>query len=356
MNKINVGVIGATGLVGQKLISLLDNHPWFDLKVVAASSHSAGKAYAQAVDNRWVLKTDIPTGVKELIVLDGENDLEEIANKVSVIFCAIDADKEVIKKLEENYASKGVIVISNNSAHRWTQDVPIILPEVNPDHLNLIDVQRKGRNWKGFIVVKPNCSIQSYVPVIKALESFKPSVAIITTLQAISGAGKTFETWPEMVDNVIPFIGGEEEKSEKEPLKVLGKFNGSAITNLEDFSINATCIRVPVSDGHMANVQVTFKNKISLDEVTKSINSFNESLDLKSPTSTNLFIKIFTEDNRPQTGIDRDLEDGMGISVGRIKQINENTIRFIGLSHNTIRGAAGGAILTAELLKLKNYL
>lgn len=343
MSKIPVGIIGATGMVGQRFVTLLSNHPWFELICVAASPKSAGKKYKEAVKGRWVMADKLPLGIGSLEVLAVEKDMSQIAGKVKVIFSALDMEKDEIKVIEERFAGLGVAVVSNNSAHRWTEDVPMIMPEINADHLKLIKIQQKNRGWKnGLIVVKPNCSIQSYVPLLTPLLKFGIKKVVVTTLQAVSGAGKTLKGWPQMQDNVIPYIGGEEEKSELEPLKIWGQLNDGKI-KLAKVNISATCIRVPVEDGHMASVSVSFKKKVTKKQIINEWKKFNP------------FITYFEEDDRPQTKLDRDLGKGMGISVGRLRE-DEEGFKFIGLSHNTIRGAAGGAILTAELLKKKGYL
>lgn len=348
-DKLRVGILGATGMVGQRFISLLENHPWFEVTCLAASPQSAGKTYEEAVSGRWLMKTPIPEKIRNMKLLSVEEDFDEIVKNTDLVFSAIDADKEKIKKIEERYAAAGVAVVSNNSAHRWTEDVPMLIPEINPDHLSLINIQRQGRGWdKGLLVVKPNCSLQSYLPVIYALKEFKPKYVSVTTLQAISGAGKTFETWPEMVDNCIPFIKGEEEKTEKEPTKIWG--SGCPV-------ISATCIRVPVSDGHMASVSVRFEKKPVLAQIKDAINNFENPLaGLNLPSAPEKFTHYFSEDDRPQTRLDRDCENGMAISCGRFREDGQDGWKFISLSHNTIRGAAGGAILIAELLYKKGYL
>lgn len=369
MKKLKVGILGATGMVGQRFITLLDNHPWFEVTCVAASPRSAGKTYEEAVEGRWVMHDDIPDNVKGLTVKKVEDDLDKITNEVDFVFSALDMDKDKIREIEEAYAAKDVPVVSNNSAHRWTGDVPMIIPEINPEHVKLIDIQRKNRNWKkGLIAVKPNCSIQSYVPIIKALEKYGPKRVIVTTLQAISGAGKTFESFPDIVDNVIPFIKNEEEKSEKEPMKILGSIVDRKIELANNPLISATCIRVAVSDGHMVSVDMELSKDIDEKEFISAIESFKnpiEELDL--PSSPNQFIKYFNEEDRPQTKLDRDFGNGMGITVGRLRKgpVGQNSPthlpsarrwKFVSLSHNTIRGAAGGAILLAELLKAKHYI
>jgi len=356
MNKIKVGILGATGMVGQRFITLLENHPWFEVACLAASSNSAGKSYPQAVSGRWKLAKRIPESVRDLKVLAIEEDMDKICRSAEFVFSAFEADKEKIKQIEENYAAQ-IPVVSNNSAHRWTDDVPMIIPELNPDHLELIDIQRKKRGWRGFIVVKPNCSLQSYLPVIFALERFDPLQVAVTTLQAISGAGKDFDSWPEMVDNVIPYISGEEEKTEQEPLKIFGLLNNDHIDLAQKPRISATCIRVATSDGHMASVSVKFKRKPSIEEIIEAIHNFPNPLrKLDLPSAPKKFIKYFSEENRPQTKLDRNFENGMGITCGRFREDFHFDWKFIALSHNTIRGAAGGAILTAELLYRKNYL
>ncbi len=325
--RIPVGILGATGMVGRRFISLLKNHPWFEVVCMAASPRSAGKK------------------IGNLTVLEVEKDMIEIAQKVRLIFSAMEMEKEDIKRIENTYASLGVAVVSNNSAHRWTEDVPMIMPEINPEQLELIKQQQKKH--RGFIVVKPNCSIQSYVPLIAPLLKFQPKDVVVTTLQAVSGAGKTLESWPEMQGNVIPFINGEEEKSEKEPLKIWGS---------KGPKISATCIRVPVEDGHMASVAVSFEKKPTKEEIINAWKNFNPLWGLGLPSSPDPFITYFVEDDRPQTRLDRMVGNGMGISVGRLREDPVFDYKFVGLSHNTIRGAAGGAILIAELLKMKDYI
>lgn len=357
-NKIPVGVLGATGVVGQRFVILLENHPWFEIVCVAASEKSAGKKYKEAVNNKWQQKEKIPEGIGKLNVFSIEKDLNKIAEKVKFVFSAIDAEKDFIKKIEDAYAAKGMPVVSNNSAHRWTSDVPMIIPEINPEHLNIIPIQKKNRGWKnGFVVVKPNCSLQSYVPLLHAWKSFNPREVIVSTYQAISGAGKTFESWPEMVDNVIPYINGEEEKSEKEPKKILGKIRGKEIILNNNLKISANCIRIPVLDGHMTTVNLKFKKKVSKEKLIQALKDFKNPLDvLNLPSAPKTFITYFKEDNRPQTKLDRDLCHGMGISVGRIREDSVLGWKCVALSHNTIRGAAGGGILTAELLVKKGYI
>ena len=357
MHKTKVGILGATGMIGQRLITLLDNHPWFEVTCVAASPSSAGKSYEEAVKGRWHMKTSIPEKIRKLVVKKVEDDINKICNEADFVFSAVEMDKQKVREIEEKYASNGIPVVSLNSAHRMTEDIPMIIPEINPEHLDIIKIQRKNRRWKkGLIAVKPNCSIQSYVPVIKALEKFEPMEVLVTTLQAVSGAGKTLETWPEMVENVIPLIKNEEEKSEKEPLKVLGKISNGKLKFANLPRISATCIRVPVIDGHMASVEIKLNKKISKEKFIDAINNYDNPIaKLKLPTAPKQFIKYFDKDDRPQTRLDRNFEKGMGITVGRLRQSNLGC-KFVALSHNTIRGAAGGAILLAELLKEKGYI
>ncbi len=369
MNRIKVGILGATGMVGQRFVQLLENHPWFEVVCVAASPKSAGQPYEDVFnkkdDNKkddskrdWYLDTPIPEAVRGMVVKRVEEDLEEICSQVRLVFSAIDLDdKDAIKRIEEAYAAHGVAVVSNTSAHRWTPDVPMIMPEVNPDHIKLIGYQRRNRGWvTGLIAVKPNCSLQSYVPVIKALEQYKPKTVEVTTLQAISGAGKTFSSWPDMQDNVIPYIGGEEEKSEQEPMRILGKVRKGVIVNASKPSISATCIRVPVTDGHMASVAITFGKNPARDEFLHALADYNPFSSLQLPSAPKQFVTYLPQDDRPQTRLDRDHEHGMGITVGRLRQLPLGGWKFVCLSHNTIRGAAGGAILTAELLYKKGYI
>lgn len=358
MNTLNVGVLGATGMVGQRFIQLLDNHPWFNVKVVAASPQSAGKLYANAVENRWEMHTPIPQSIRELFVQAVEGDVEEIVKQVDFVFCALDMDKEDIKRIESMYAAKGIPVISNNSAHRWTVDVPMIIPEINPEHSDLINIQRKNRGWKeGFIAVKPNCSIQSYVSILSALKEFEPLQVNVVSLQSISGAGKTFASWPEMLDNVIPHIQGEEEKSEKEPLKIWGSLDNDKLTVASIPEISATCIRIPTENGHLASVAVKFRKKPTRLQFVDCLERFSNPLaDLQLPSSPKNFIQFFSSDDRPQVKLDRDFENGMGISVGKLQEDDFFDWKFIALSHNTVRGAAGGAILMAELLLKQGYL
>ncbi len=358
MKKYNVGIVGATGMVGQRFISLLENHPWFNIACLAASSRSKGKKYIEAVGNRWAMKTPIPEAVKEMVIFDAKEDIKEITSMVDFVFCAVDMKKDEIRALEEEYAKAECIVVSNNSAHRHTPDVPMIIPEVNDDHLAIIEAQKKRLGTKrGFIAVKSNCSLQSYVPALAPLMDLGIKDVMVTTYQAISGAGKTFETWPEMVDNCIPYIGGEEEKSEKEPLKIFGKIEGDVIVDATSPNISAQCIRVACSDGHMAAVFVKFNKKPEKEEILKRWQEYKGlPQDLNLPSAPKQFLNYFVEDNRPQTNLDRNLENGMAISLGRLRDDSIFDYKFIGLSHNTLRGAAGGAVLLAELLCAKNYI
>lgn len=357
MKKIPVGILGATGMVGQRFITLLQNHPWFEIIIVAASPKSAGKSYKSAVKERWVMEEKVPGSVAKLVVREVEKDMDKIAKEVRLVFCALDLEKEKIREIENSFANLGVPVVSCNSAHRWSKDVPMIIPEINPDHLSIIKQQQKNRGWKqGFIVVKPNCSVQSYMPLLTPLLKFMPVKIIVTTLQSVSGAGKTLKTWPQMQENVIPYIGGEEEKSEKEPMKIWGKLKGGKIVPARKPRISATCIRVPTEDGHMASVTVTFNKKLTPAKIIKAWQNFNPLKGLGLPFAPDPFIEIMEDTDRPQTRLDRNVGNGMGIAVGRLREIDPYNFSFVGLSHNTIRGAAGGAILTAELLKAKGYL
>ena len=357
MSKLRVGILGATGMVGQRFISLLDNHPWFEVTTVAASPRSAGKTYEEAVGDRWKMTTPMPEAVKKLVVLN-VNEVEKVASQVDFVFSAVDMTKDEIKAIEEAYAKTETPVVSNNSAHRWTPDVPMVVPELNPEHLAVIADQKKRLGTeKGFIVVKPNCSIQSYTPMLHALKEFEPSVVVATTYQAISGAGKTFAEWPEMVDNVIPYIGGEEEKSEQEPLRIWGKVEDGVIKKAEGPVITCQCIRVPVTDGHTAAVFVSFKKKPTKEQILKAWKEFKGlPQELKLPSAPEQFITYFEEDNRPQAKLDRDKEKGMGVFAGRLREDTVYDYKFVGLSHNTKRGAAGGAVLIAELLKAQGYI
>ena len=354
--KKRVGIVGATGMVGQRFLTLLEDHPFFEVTALIASSRSAGKTYIEAVGERWKMTTDIPTQYRNMKILDAAS-IEKIKNLVDFVFCAVDMKKDEVKALEEAYAKAEIPVVSNNSANRMTPDVPMVIPEINPEHLEIIEAQKKRLGTKrGFIAVKPNCSIQSYVPMLTPLFKFEPYEIVATTYQAISGAGKTFAEWPEMVDNVIPYIGGEEEKSEQEPLKVWGKIENGEIVKASEPVITTQCIRVPVTDGHTAAVFVKFKNKPTKDEILSAWANFNgEPQALELPHAPKQFITYFEEDNRPQAKLDRDLFGGMGVSAGRLREDHVYDYKFIGLSHNTLRGAAGGAVLIAELLYKKGY-
>ncbi|MDR1765089.1 MAG: aspartate-semialdehyde dehydrogenase [Lachnospiraceae bacterium] len=355
--KLRVGVLGATGMVGQRFVSLLEDHPWFALAAVAASPRSAGKSYEEAVGGRWKLETPMPEAAKALRVLDVDC-VAEVAAQVDFVFSAVDMPKEDIKKIEEAYAVAEVPVVSNNSAHRWTPDVPMVLPEVNAAHLGIIGAQRARLGTKrGFIAVKPNCSIQCYTPVLAAWKEFEPYEVVATTYQAISGAGKTFADWPEMVENIIPYIGGEEEKSELEPLKVLGSLGDKEIVAAPGPKITCQCIRVPVLYGHTAAVFMKFGKKPSKEELVQALGSFSgEPQSLGLPSAPGQFIRYMEEENRPQVTLDVNYEKGMGISIGRLREDTVYDYKFVGLSHNTIRGAAGGAVLCAELLVAKGYI
>lgn len=357
MKKLSVGVLGATGMVGQRFVALLADHPWFEVTTVAASPASAGKTYEEAVAGRWAMGTPVPATAAKLVV-GSASDVAAIASKVDFVFCAVDMPKEETAALEEAYARAETPLVSNNSAHRWTPDVPMMVPEINPHHTGVIEAQRRRLGTKrGFIAVKPNCSIQSYVPAIHPLLAFGPAKLAVCTYQAISGAGKTFETWPEMIDNVIPFIKGEEEKSEQEPLKVWGTIEGGTIVAAKAPLITAQCIRVPVSDGHMAAVFVSFERKPSREQILAAWKEFEgKPQQLNLPSAPKPFLNYFTEDNRPQTKLDRDAGAGQAISIGRLRPDAVFDWRFVALSHNTVRGAAGGAVLTAELLHAEGFL
>ena len=358
MKKYNVGIIGATGMVGQRFALLLCDHPWFNVTALAASANSAGKSYTKAVGNRWAMTSPMPENLKDMMVYDAEKDIDEIVSKVDFVFCAVNMKKDEIKALEETYAKRECPVISNNSAHRFTADVPMIIPEINDNHAEIIESQRKRLGTKkGFIAVKSNCSLQSYVPALYPLDKFGVEKVLVCTYQAISGAGKTFDRWPEMIDNVIPFIGGEEEKSEKEPLKIWGTIENGEIVPASSPKFTAQCLRVPVSDGHMAAVFVTFKNKPTKDEILNTWAEFKGApQDLELPHAPKQFLNYFVEDNMPQTKLNRDLEGGMAVSVGRLREDTQYDYKFVCLSHNTLRGAAGGAVLLAELLCAKGYM
>ena len=357
MKNYKVGIIGATGMVGQRLITLLANHPWFNIEVLAASEKSAGKVYKEAVSDRWAMKTEIPESVKEMIVLDAEKDAEGIASVVDFVFCAVNMDKAKTKELEEKYAKLECPVMSNNSANRGVSDVPMIIPEINPEHMEVVAAQKQRLGTKrGFISVKSNCSIQSYVPALHPLMKFGITKVLACTYQAISGAGKNFERWPEMVDNLIPYIRGEEEKSENEPLKIWGKVENGKIINAVSPAITTQCLRVPVSDGHTAAVFVSFENKPSIEEIKKCWAEYSgEPQLLKLPSAPEHFLTYFEEPDRPQAKLDRDLEKGMGVSIGRLRSDSQYDYKFVSLSHNTLRGAAGGNVLMAELYAAKGY-
>ncbi len=354
--KLRAGIVGATGMVGQRFITLLDGHPYFEITALAASARSAGRTYAEAVDGRWKMQTEMPDFVRDMVVMDASK-IDEIKELVDFVFCAVDMKKEEIRALEEAYAKAEIPVVSNNSAHRMTPDVPMVIPEINEDHLAIIEDQKKRLGTKrGFIAVKPNCSIQSYVPPLSALLKYEPTEIVVTTYQAISGAGKTFKEWPEMIDNVIPYIGGEEEKSEQEPLKIWGTIENGEIIKAKEPVITAQCIRVPVSDGHTAAVFVKFKNKPTKEEILEAWKNYKGSpQELELPHAPEQFITYFEEDNRPQAKLDRDIYGGMGVTVGRLREDTVYDYKFVGLHHNTLRGAAGGAVLIAELLCKKGY-
>jgi aspartate-semialdehyde dehydrogenase len=357
--KLRVGILGGTGMVGQRFISLLENHPWYEVTTIAASPRSAGKTYEEAVGGRWKMDTPMPECVKSIIVKN-VNEVEAVAADVDFVFSAVDMSKDEIRTIEEAYAKTETPVVSNNSAHRWTPDVPMIIPEINPEHAEVIAYQKKRLGTKrGFIAVKPNCSIQSYTPALFALKEFGPKLVVATTYQAISGAGKTFQDWPEMIDNVIPYISGEEEKSEKEPLRVFGHVDpekGEIVPATEPV-ITCQCLRVPVSNGHTAAVFVNFEKKPTKEEILERWAAFRgEPQELNLPSAPKQFITYFEEDNRPQAALDRMIENGMGVSLGRLREDSVFDYKFVGLSHNTLRGAAGGAVLCAELLTAKGYI
>ncbi|MBP0978038.1 MAG: aspartate-semialdehyde dehydrogenase [Oscillospiraceae bacterium] len=357
MKHYNVGIIGATGMVGQRFATLLENHPWFTVTVLAASPRSKGKTYEEAAGSRWAMTTPMPESMKKMVLMDATADIEEIASKVDFVFCAVDMKKDEIKALEEAYAKAECPVVSNNSAHRFTDDVPMVVPEINPEHIEIIKAQRERLGTKkGFIAVKSNCSIQSYVPALEPLRKYGITKVLACTYQAISGAGKTFETWPEMVDNLIPYIGGEEEKSEQEPLKVWGKIEGNKIVKASAPAITTQCLRVPVSNGHTAAVFVSFDKKPSKEEILKCWKEFSGvPQELELPHAPKQFLNYFEENDRPQAKLDRDLEGGMAVSIGRLREDTQYDYKFVCLSHNTLRGAAGGAVLLAELLAAKGY-
>ncbi len=355
--KLKVGILGGTGMVGQRFISLLENHPWFEVTTIAASPRSAGRTYEEAVEGRWKMTSPMPESVKNIVVMN-VNEVEKVAAQVDFVFSAVDMTKEEIKKIEEAYAKTETPVVSNNSAHRWTEDVPMVVPEINPEHMKVIEFQKKRLGTKrGFVAVKPNCSIQSYAPVLTAWKEFEPYEVVATTYQAISGAGKTFQDWPEMEGNIIPYIGGEEEKSEKEPLRIWGEIKDGVIVPATSPVITCQCIRVPVLNGHTAAVFVKFRKKASKEELVAKLTEFRGvPQELELPSAPKQFIQYLEEDNRPQVSMDVDYEKGMGVSVGRLREDTVYDWKFVGLSHNTVRGAAGGAVLCAELLKAQGYI
>ncbi|MCD8075326.1 MAG: aspartate-semialdehyde dehydrogenase [Lachnospiraceae bacterium] len=355
--KLRVGILGATGMVGQRFISLLENHPWFEVVTVAASPRSAGKTYEDAVGGRWKMTTPMPEAVKKLVVMN-VNEVEAVAASVDFVFSAVDMSKDEIRAIEEEYAKTETPVVSNNSAHRWTPDVPMVVPEINPEHFEVIASQKKRLGTtRGFIAVKPNCSIQSYAPALSAWREYEPYEVVATTYQAISGAGKTFKDWPEMVENVIPYIGGEEEKSEKEPLRLWGVVEDGVIKPATEPKITCQCIRVPVLNGHTAAVFVKFRKKPTKEQlIEKLVNFSGLPQKLELPSAPKHFIQYMEEDNRPQVVLDVDYEKGMGVSIGRLREDTIYDYKFVGLSHNTVRGAAGGAVLCAETLKALGYI
>lgn len=360
MKKYKVGIIGATGMVGQRFALLLENHPWFEVTALAASARSAGKTYGETVEGRWHMTAELPEKYKDMVILNAEN-VEEVASKVDFCFCAVNMKKDEIRALEEKYAKAECPIVSNNSAHRFTEDVPMVIPEINADHIKIIESQRKRLGTKrGFVAVKSNCSLQSYVPAINPLKELGVDKVLACTYQAISGAGKTFNTWPEMIDNVIPYIGGEEEKSEKEPLKIWGHIEGDKIVNTDDIAITSQCIRVPVSDGHTAAVFMSFKDGVKKPSVDEIINIWENykgrAQELELPSAPKQFLHYFTEPDRPQIKSERNLENGMAVSVGRLREDTQYDYKFVCMSHNTLRGAAGGAVLLAELLCAEGYM
>ena len=355
--KLKVGILGATGMVGQRFIALLENHPWYEVTTVAASPRSAGKTYEEAVGGRWKMTTPMPEAVKNLVVAN-VNEVEKVAAEVDFVFSAVDMSKDEIRAIEDAYAKTETPVVSNNSAHRWTPDVPMVVPEINPEHFDVIESQKKRLGTtRGFVAVKPNCSIQSYAPVLTAWKEFEPTEVVATTYQAISGAGKNFTDWPEMVENLIPYIGGEEEKSEQEPLRIWGKVENGEIVKADGPIITTQCLRVPVLNGHTAAVFVKFAKKPTKEQLIEKIVNFKGlPQELELPSAPKQFIQYLEEDNRPQVKMDVDFENGMGISVGRLREDKVYDFKFVGLSHNTVRGAAGGAILCAETLTAKGYI
>lgn len=355
--KLKVGILGGTGMVGQRFIALLENHPWFEVTTIAASPRSAGKPYEEAVGDRWKMDTPMPEAVKKIVVKN-VNEVAEVAAEVDFVFSAVDMTKDEIKKIEEEYAKTETPVVSNNSAHRWTPDVPMVVPEINPEHLEVIESQKERLGTKrGFIVVKPNCSIQSYTPALTAWKKFEPTLVVATTYQAISGAGKTFTEWPEMEHNIIPYIGGEEEKSEQEPLRIFGTVVDGKIEKAETPLITTQCIRVPVLDGHTAAVFVNFAKKPTKEELIQALIEFRGlPQELELPNAPKQFIQYLEDDDRPQVALDVDYENGFGVSIGRLREDSHFDWKFVGLSHNTVRGAAGGGVLIAELLKAQGYI
>lgn len=357
MQKFKVGILGATGMVGQRFIALMENHPWFEVVTLAASERSAGKTYEEVVKDKWKMATPMPEAVKKIVILN-VNEVEKVSETVDFVFSAVDMDKEAIQLIEEAYAKTETPVVSNNSAHRWTKDVPMVIPEINPEHFDIIEAQRKRLGTqRGFIAVKPNCSIQSYAPVLKAWEEFEPIEVVATTYQAISGAGKNFEDWPEMVGNINPLISGEEEKSEQEPLRLFGTVQGDEIVKAKLPVITTQCIRVPVLDGHTAAVFVKFAKKVTKQELVDKMRAYKGlPQEEKLPSAPAQFIQYLEEENRPQITMDVDYENGMGISIGRLREDHVYDYKFVGLSHNTVRGAAGGAVLCAETLVAMKYI
>lgn len=360
MKTYKVGIIGATGMVGQRFACLLENHPWFEVTALAASARSAGKTYKETIEGRWLMNTPVPEKLKDMVVMDAAN-IQEVASKVDFVFCAVNMKKDEIKALEEAYAKAECPVVSNNSAHRFTPDVPMVVPEINADHIKVIESQRKRLGTKkGFVAVKSNCSLQSYVPAIHPLKELGVDKVLACTYQAISGAGKTFDTWPDMVDNLIPYIGGEEEKSEKEPLKIWGEVKDGEIKLTDDISITSQCLRVPVSDGHTAAVFMSFKessNKPSAEEIIKIWENFKgRAQELELPSAPKQFLHYFTEPDHPWLIESRTVENGMAVSVGRLREDTQYDYKFVCMSHNTLRGAAGGAVLLAELLCAEGYM
>ena len=355
--KLKAGILGGTGMVGQRFIALLENHPWFEVTTVAASPRSAGKRYEDAIGGRWKMDTPMPEAVKDIVVMN-VNEVEAVASKVDFVFSAVDMSKDEIKAIEDAYAKTETPVVSNNSAHRWTPDVPMVIPELNPEHMEVIKFQKKRLGTeRGFVAVKPNCSIQAYAPALTAWKEFEPYEVVATTYQAISGAGKTFQDWPEMEGNIIPYIGGEEEKSEKEPLRIWGEIKDGVIVPAESPVITCQCVRVPVLNGHTAAVFVKFRKEPTKEQLVEKLRSFKGvPQELHLPSAPGQFIQYLEEDDRPQVTEDVNYENGMGISVGRLREDTVYDWKFIGLSHNTVRGAAGGAILCAELLKAQGYI